>query len=224
MASQLPICEAEVLVHTDYTIMSHLVCRHGLANKPLTAFTADDFFASTEWLKPPSSTADILTLHTCHSPSGQEWTEATHVHNSGLLVTVRPVVYPAKVSPANSQSGCMNGASRLPPASVIDDSKVLHKAVFYRMMSNPYLRELIRKTFSRTPIGRPSFGLSDKECLMDGSYEEQAWRNGEGNVYAVGGWPSDGLTLLESCVRTGLGVAEELGANAPFQVVKRTEF
>lgn len=30
MASQLPICEAEVVVHTDYKIMSHLIERQGL--------------------------------------------------------------------------------------------------------------------------------------------------------------------------------------------------
>jgi hypothetical protein len=210
----------------DYTIMSQLVSRPvTLSKKPLSAFTADDFLTSTQWLNPPSSNADVLALQTRRSPSGEEWTEATHVHSSGLLITVRPVVYANNAQPAESVCGGMNRTPRLPPAYVIDEHKVEHKAVFYRMLSNPHRRELIKKAFSeRMPSAWPASGFGDKEGLINGSSHEQEWRNGDGNVYAVGSWPCDSLTLLENCVRTGLKVAEKLGAKVPFKVVERTEF
>lgn len=232
MASQLPICEAEVVVHTDYTIMSHVISRRGpLADKPLSELTAAEFLASTEWLNPQSSTADILALQTRRSPSGEEWTEATHVHSSGILVTVRPVIYSNKGQASESPTyGSMNKTPRLPPAYVIAESKVAHKAVFYRMLSNPHRRELIRGAFSKNvPTASPprrTGDKGDKERLLNGSngHEVPQWRNGDGHVYAVGSWPCDSLTLLENCVRTALTVAETLGAEVPFEVVERTEF
>jgi hypothetical protein len=121
--------------------------------------------------------------------------------------------------------GSINRTPRLPPTYVIDEGKVAHKAVFYRMLSNPYRRELIKNAFSeKKPSARPASSFDDEERLLNGSTHEQGWRNGDGNVYAVGSWPCDSLTLLENCVRTGLKVAEKLGAKAPFEVVERTEF
>jgi hypothetical protein len=119
----------------------------------------------------------------------------------------------------------MNRTPRLTPAYSIDESKVAHKAVFYRMLSNPYRRELIKKAFSeKMQPAWPASYMGDKERLLNGAGCEQGWHNGDGHVYAVGSWPCDSLTLLENCVRTGLKVAEKLGAKAPFDVVERTEF
>ncbi|KFY20627.1 hypothetical protein V491_03563 [Pseudogymnoascus sp. VKM F-3775] len=198
MASQLPICEAEVVVHTDYTIMSH-------------------------WLNHASSSADILALQTRCSPSGEEWTEATHVHSSGILVTVRPVIYSKNPTPTEAVYGTMNKTPRLPPAYVIAEDKVAHKAIFYRMLSNPYRRELIRAAFSKK-VPASEKKPTEKEELLNGAAKTQEWRNGDGGVHAVGSWPCDSLTLLENCVRTALTVAGTLGAEVPFQVVERTEF
>ncbi|KFZ24875.1 hypothetical protein V502_00649 [Pseudogymnoascus sp. VKM F-4520 (FW-2644)] len=206
MASQLPICEAEVVVHTDYTIMSHVISRKGpLAKKPLSELTAAEFLASTEWLNPDSSSADILALQTRKSPSGEVWTEATHVHSSGILITVRPVIYSKNPSPAKSAYGSMNRTPRLPPAYVIAEDKVAHKAVFYRAWVQ-------RKDGN------------GEEGLLNGEAKTPEWRNGDGNVLAVGSWQNDSLTLLENCVRTALTAARTLGAELPFDVVERTEF
>ncbi|KFY62450.1 hypothetical protein V496_04582 [Pseudogymnoascus sp. VKM F-4515 (FW-2607)] len=225
MASQLPICEAEVVVHTDYTIMSHVISRKGpLAKKPLSELTAAEFLASTQWLNPDSSTADILALQTRRSPSGEEWTEATHVHSSGILVTVRPVIYSKNPRPAESVYGSMNKTPRLPPSYLIAEDKVAHKAVFYRMLSNPYRRELIRKAFSKKASEDTGKTATEREGLLNGAAKAQEWRNGDGGVYATGSWPCDSLTLLENCVRTALTVAGTLGAELPFEVVERTEF
>ncbi|KFY16433.1 hypothetical protein V492_01342 [Pseudogymnoascus sp. VKM F-4246] len=225
MASQLPICEAEVVVHTDYTIMSHVISRKGpLAKKPLSELTAAEFLASTEWLNPASSTADILALQTRRSPAGEEWTEATHVHSSGILVTVRPVIYSKNPTPAESAYGSMNKTPRLPPAYVIAEDKVAHKAVFYRMLSNPYRRELIRAAFSKEAAAAEGGKATEREGLLGGAALAQGWRNGDGGVYCTGSWPCDSLTLLENCVRTALNVAQTIGAEVPFQVVERTEF
>jgi hypothetical protein len=202
--------------------MSHVMKKVGtLSEKPLSEFTAAEFLNATEWLNPQSSTADILALQTRRSPSGQEWTEATHVHSSGILVTVRPVIYSNKAQASESVYGSMNKTPRLPPAYVIDEAKVAHKAVFYRMLSNPHRRELIRRTFSEK---LPSASGGDEERLLNGSRYVPEWRNGDGHVWAVGSWPCDSLTLLENCVRTGLKVAEKLGAEVPFEVEERTEF
>ena len=204
--------------------MSHVISRRGpLAHKPLSELTASEFLASTEWLNPAASTADILALQTRRSPSGEEWTEATHVHSTGILVTVRPVIYSNKSSASESPYGAMNKTPRLPPAYVIAEEKVAHKAVFYRMLSNPYRRELIRAAFSKENAaeGREP---GETERLLDGTDKGLGWRNGDGGVYAVGSWPCDSLTLLENCVRTALTVAGKLGAEVPFEVVERTEF
>lgn len=210
--------------------MTHVVSRTGsLSDKPLSELTAAEFLSSTEWLNPQSSNADILALQTRRSSSGEEWTEATHVHSSGLLVTVRPVIYPSKAQEIKTEYGSMNKTPRLPPAYVIDEAKVAHKAVFYRMLSNPHRRELIQRAFShKIPAVLSTKGSSEQESLLSGAnghiHGQQEWRNGDGSVYAVGSWPCDSLTLLENCVRTGLKVAETLGAEVPFKVVERTEF
>ncbi|KFY81177.1 hypothetical protein V499_00003 [Pseudogymnoascus sp. VKM F-103] len=225
MASQLPICEAEVVVHTDYTIMSHVISRKGpLAKKPLSDLTAEEFLASTEWLNPDSSSADILALQTRRSPSGEEWTEATHVHSSGILVTVRPVIYSKNPTPSEAVYGSMNKTPRLPPAYVIADDKVAHKAVFYRMLSNPQRRELIRAAFSKEAPGSGRKKATEREGLLNGAAKTQEWRNGDGGVHCSGSWCNDSLTLLENCVRTALTAAKELGAELPFEVVERTSF
>lgn len=204
--------------------MSHVISRKGpLAKKPLSELTAAEFLGSTEWLNPDSSSADILALQTRHSPSG-DWTEATHVHNSGILVTVRPVIYSKNPSPTESAYGSMNKTPRLPPAYVIAEDKVAHKAVFYRMLSNPYRRELIRATFSKEASASGGKTATEREGLLKGEAKAQEWRNGDGNVIAIGSWQNDSLTLLENCVRTALTAAGTLGAELPFDVVERTEF
>lgn len=222
--------------------MSHVISRKGpLAKKPLSELTAAEFLASTQWLNPDSSTADILALQTRRSPSGEEWTEATHVHSSGILVTVRPVIYSKDPSPVESVYGSMNKTPRLPPSYVIAEDKVAHKAVFYRMLSNPHRRELIRKAFSKKNSEDAEKTATERDGLLNGAANGQEWRNGDGGVYgkfdqpqhelranhiskATGSWPCDSLTLLENCVRTALTVAGTLGAELPFEVVERTEF
>ncbi|OBT65202.1 hypothetical protein VE03_04709 [Pseudogymnoascus sp. 23342-1-I1] len=218
-------CTVVDLDNADYTIMSHVISRKGpLAKKPLSDLTAAEFLVSTEWLNPDSSAADILALQTRRSPSGEEWTEATHVHSSGILITVRPVIYSKHPSPAESVYSSMNKTPRLPPAYVIAEDKVAHKAVFYRMLSNPYRRELIRAAFSKeVPASAGKKGV-EREGLLNGAAKAQGWRNGDGGVYATGSWPCDSLTLLENCVRTAFTVAGTLGAELPFDVVERTEF
>lgn len=202
--------------------MSHVISRKGpLAKKPLSKLTGAEFLASTEWLNPDSSSADILALQTRRSPSGEEWSEATHVHSSGILVTVRPVIYSKNPSPPY---GSMNKTPRLPPAYVIAEDKVAHKAVFYRMLSNPYRRELIRAAFSKEAPGPEGKATTEREGLLNGEAKAPEWRNGDGNVFCCGSWMNDSLTLLENCVRTALTAAGTLGAELPFDVVERTEF
>ena len=205
--------------------MSHVISRKGpLAKKPLSDLTAAEFLASTEWLNPDSSAADTLALQTRRSPSGEEWTEATHVHSSGILVTVRPVIYSKNPTPGEAVYGSMNKTPRLPPAYVIADDKVAHKAVFYRMLSNPQRRELIRAAFSKEAPRAGGKKETEREGLLNGGAKTQEWKNGDGNCFAVGSWSNDSLTLLENCVRTALTAAKELGAELPFDVVERTSF
>ena len=118
----------------------------------------------------------------------------------------------------------MNKTPRLPPAYVIAEDKVAHKAVFYRMLSNPYRRELIRAAFSKEAPGSKGMTATEREGLLNGEAKAPEWRNGDGNVISVGSWQNDSLTLLENCVRTALTAAGTLGAELPFDVVERTEF
>lgn len=50
------------------------------------------------------------------------------------------------------------------------------------------------------------------------------WRNGEDNVYLVGGYASAGLPLLEACVRSAFEAAEAIGARLPFTIIRQTPF
>jgi hypothetical protein len=42
------------------------------------------------------------------------------------------------------------------------------------------------------------------------------WKNGDGNVYLVGGWCWDGMVMLEGCIVSAIRVADALGVDVPW--------
>jgi hypothetical protein len=54
-----------------------------------------------------------------------------------------------------------------------------------------------------------NFGSDEKSVPL--------WRNGDDNVYLVGGWRWDGMVLLEGCVVSAMRIADALGIDVPWR-------
>lgn len=91
------------------------------------------------------------------------------------------------------------------PFSPIDPSLTIHSAKFTRVLRNPESRRIVNNIFEDTP------GVHDDEKALP------PWRNGDGNVWLVGGWCWDGMVLLEGCVVSAMRVAEAFGVEVPWR-------
>jgi hypothetical protein len=74
----------------------------------------------------------------------------------------------------------------------------------------------------RTPLSRRVvnniFGENSTNPLLD--EKQSSWRNGDNNVWLVGGWCWDGMVLLEGCVVSAMRVAEALNVDIPWHVTE----
>ncbi|KAJ5501562.1 hypothetical protein N7453_006379 [Penicillium expansum] len=87
------------------------------------------------------------------------------------------------------------------PIAPIDPEKVLYTATFTRVLRSSTSRQIINQIFSQKTSG------DDKS---------QLWRNGDGNVWLVGGWCWDGMVLLEGCLASATRVANALDVEVPW--------
>ncbi|KAJ0420793.1 hypothetical protein BJY00DRAFT_283591 [Aspergillus carlsbadensis] len=94
-----------------------------------------------------------------------------------------------------------------PLDSTIDPSKILHRATFTRVLRNPRSRAIVSAIFE------PQVNA---QCHNAQSAEANGWRNGDGNVYLVGGWCWDGMVMLEGCIVSAIRVADALGVDVPW--------
>ncbi|KAF3038381.1 hypothetical protein E8E11_001258 [Didymella keratinophila] len=91
------------------------------------------------------------------------------------------------------------------PFSPLEESRVTHSARFTRVLRSPQSQRIVNAIFGDT-----------QECYSN----EKAvplWRNGDDNVYLVGGWCWDGMVLLEGCVVSAMRVAEALDVKIPWR-------
>jgi hypothetical protein len=91
------------------------------------------------------------------------------------------------------------------PFSPLEESRVTRSAKFTRVLRSPQSQRIVNAIFGDT-----------QECSSD----EKAvplWRNGDDNVYLVGGWCWDGMVLLEGCVVSAMRVAEALDVKIPWR-------
>ncbi|KAK2806636.1 hypothetical protein FQN51_006602 [Onygenales sp. PD_10] len=87
------------------------------------------------------------------------------------------------------------------PITPVDPAKIIHRTRFTRVLRTPRSKEVINRIFDGP--GTTSGG--------------QQWRNGEGNVWLVGGWCWDGMVLLEGCIVSAMRVADGLGVRVPWR-------
>lgn len=94
------------------------------------------------------------------------------------------------------------------PIGPIDPTKVLHRTSFVRVLRTPKSREAVNRIFD---VNYPRYSAE-----TDG--KQQLWRNGDGNVFLVGGWCWDGMVMLEGCIVSAIRVADSLGVEVPWVV------
>jgi hypothetical protein len=74
-------------------------------------------------------------------------------------------------------------------------------AIFTRVLRTPQSRWVVNNIFEDAAMNEKS---------------RQVWRNGDNNVWLVGGWCWDGMVLLEGCIVSAVRVAKSLGVEVPF--------
>lgn len=91
------------------------------------------------------------------------------------------------------------------PFSPIDPSLAIHSTKFTRVLRSPASRRVVNGIFEDTPL-----------CYGEEKAWSQ-WKNGDDNVWLVGGWCWDGMVLLEGCVVSAMRVADAFGVDVPWR-------
>jgi predicted NAD/FAD-binding protein len=91
------------------------------------------------------------------------------------------------------------------PTSPIDPLKIIRRSGFTRVLRTPRSREIVNRVFGS--------GRSRNETFS----KSLQWRNGDGNVWLVGGWCWDGMVLLEGCVVSAMRMADGMGVHVPWR-------
>lgn len=94
------------------------------------------------------------------------------------------------------------------PWSPIDPAHTLHSAKFTRVLRSPESQRIVNAIFG----GIPQIGRDEKSIPQ--------WRNGDDNVWLVGGWCWDGMVLLEGCVVSAMRMADDFGVEVPWRPSK----
>lgn len=88
------------------------------------------------------------------------------------------------------------------PIVPINPEKIIQSTTFTRVLRTPASRQVTLNIF---------------ESKSDGAGQDlKQWRNGDGNVWLVGGWCWDGMVMLEGCIASAIRVAEELNIDVPW--------
>ena len=82
--------------------------------------------------------------------------------------------------------------------------KILRKVSFRRAIRTPRSRRILNSIFN-VAASNPT---EEKSSVT--------WRNGDDNVWLVGGWCWDGMVLLEGCVISAMRVSTALGVGIPW--------
>lgn len=85
---------------------------------------------------------------------------------------------------------------------------VLKSVKFLRALRTPRSRHVVNSIFSEN-LTSP---------LLD--EKQSSWRNGDDNIWLVGGWCWDGMVLLEGCVVSAMRVASALDVDIPWRTME----
>lgn len=92
------------------------------------------------------------------------------------------------------------------PIAPIDPAKVVHRAKFTRVLRTTKSRDIVNRVINLKP---------SRDILEE---KQREWRNGDGNVFLVGGWCWDGMVMLEGCIFSAMRVAKCLDVEIPWSV------
>ncbi|KAF1813404.1 FAD/NAD(P)-binding domain-containing protein [Eremomyces bilateralis CBS 781.70] len=82
------------------------------------------------------------------------------------------------------------------PLTPLSDETVISSTTFTRVLRSPSSRDVINR-------------IMDKPDSGAGEGGDTEWRNGDDNIWLVGGWCWDGMVLLEGCMVSAMRVADE---------------
>ncbi|KAI4620938.1 hypothetical protein J4E83_005301 [Alternaria metachromatica] len=91
------------------------------------------------------------------------------------------------------------------PCTPLDEKCVAQRSRFTRVLRSPESQRIVNAIFDK----RSNFDTDDKSVPQ--------WRNGEDNVWLVGGWCWDGMVLLEGCVVSAMRVADAFDVAVPWR-------
>ena len=89
------------------------------------------------------------------------------------------------------------------PIVPVDPTKIVQSTTFTRVLRTPTSRKIMLDIF-------------DSRRSSNETGDIKQWRNGDGNVWLVGGWCWDGMVMLEGCVASALRVAKQLDIDVPW--------
>ncbi|KAL3450054.1 hypothetical protein BJX65DRAFT_305516 [Aspergillus insuetus] len=139
----------------------------------------------------------ILMTHT--DPIRGPVTSALHHHPAGLDATVSPCSeLEAEVEDTQQKQQATNAN---------DNKEVIH---LVRPLPTAASHNLLLSVFGK-----------NKSSAAD---DAAPWKNGTDEIYLAGGYASAGLPLLKACARSGLEAAEAIGAEIPFEILRKTPF
>ncbi len=91
------------------------------------------------------------------------------------------------------------------PFTLLSQQHVAQRSKFTRVLRSPESQRIVNAIFEK-----PSNVTSDDKSVP-------RWRNGEDNVWLVGGWCWDGMVLLEGCVVSAMRVADAFDVTVPWR-------
>jgi hypothetical protein len=194
----IPTTEVRSVVHRDYggisEVSAHLRDCGRLQKRGIRSFEPAKPIASSNGSVSASgpSTPVLTAMHmvTETDASGTSRTESVHEHPANVLVSTYAL------------------------ENRISEEQILHSVRFTRVLRTPASRDIVNSLFSRSKSLVPT-QCEEKE-KGKGAVSGKGWKNGDGNVYLVGGWCWDGMVLLEGCVVSAMRVARELGVEVPW--------
>ncbi|KAL3482729.1 hypothetical protein BJX62DRAFT_231479 [Aspergillus germanicus] len=172
----IPTTSVQSVVHQDFARIGD--CSAQLRRNPRFASRATSSSSNSTSTSASGPVSAAIHMYTNLS-TGK--TESVHEHRSSMLITTYPV------------------------DENIDESKILHRAIFTRVLRSPRSREIVNGIFSPRVKSR-----------RDTKDSANSWKNGDGNVYLVGGWCWDGMVMLEGCIVSAIRVADALGVDVPW--------
>jgi hypothetical protein len=130
--------------------------------------------------------------------TGTRPTETIHLYTSATLARTESI--------HAHMSGVM--VTTCPFSDVSSAQDVLTSVEFLRVLRTPKSRQVVNDIF----------GENHTTSFLD--EKQSSWKNGDNNIWLVGGWCWDGMVLLEGCIVSAMRVASALDVDIPWQSSK----